>query len=56
MYTLTVNTRKTTRSLAILPHLKTSIEHLVFLRVFCSFPEEVNAVFVGRFSGLHVDG
>ena len=26
--------------------------HIVFLRVFRSFPWEVNAEFVGRFSGL----
>ena len=43
MYILTVNTRKTTRSLSIFPHEKTSIQLLIFLRVFCSFPEEVNA-------------
>ena len=55
MYSLTANTRKITRSLAIFPHQKSPIEHLVFPRIFPSFPEEVNAVFVGSSSGRHVD-
>ena len=53
---LTVNTSKTGRSLAIFPKWKSYCKHLVFLCVFCSFPDRVNAMFVVRFLGLNVDG
>ena len=56
MYTLTANTGKITRLLAIFLHQKMSIEHHIFLRVHRSFSKWVNAVFVGGFSGVRVDG
>ena len=49
VYVLMVKTGKTWRLLAIFPHKKSVIKHLVFRHVYCGFPERINAVFVGGF-------